>query len=137
MTKLLLLFLMYCMLFVFCRKLLSYTLCDILCILFQASAKRNFDETLEAHVNLGIDRRRSDLVLWDFFYVSYKIIYLHNSNLGCHALMSFSHYIIIIVVWWKEKFLILVIICHFVLICDLQVSWFTIAYTMEKWKPIF
>ncbi|CAO2821127.1 unnamed protein product [Amaranthus hypochondriacus] len=27
----------------------------------KASAKRNFDETLEAHVNLGIDRRRSDL----------------------------------------------------------------------------
>ncbi|KAL9240213.1 hypothetical protein vseg_014458 [Gypsophila vaccaria] len=27
----------------------------------KANAKRNFDETLEAHVNLGIDRRRSDL----------------------------------------------------------------------------
>ncbi|KNA07532.1 hypothetical protein SOVF_170960 [Spinacia oleracea] len=27
----------------------------------KAKAKRNFDETLEAHVNLGIDRRRSDL----------------------------------------------------------------------------
>jgi len=30
--------------------------------MFQANAKRNFDETVEAHVNLGIDRRRSDLV---------------------------------------------------------------------------
>ncbi|KAH9606183.1 hypothetical protein KSS87_009513 [Heliosperma pusillum] len=27
----------------------------------KANAKRNFDETLEAHVNMGVDRRRSDL----------------------------------------------------------------------------
>lgn len=39
--------------------------------LLQENAKSNFDETVEAHVRLGVDRKRSDLVLAPLIYVLY------------------------------------------------------------------
>lgn len=42
--------------------------------LVQANANRNFDETIEAHVRLGIDRRRSDMVLANLSKVFFNII---------------------------------------------------------------
>lgn len=41
-------------------------------VLVQANAKRNFDETIEAHVRLGIDRRRTDQVFANLF----KLVFL-------------------------------------------------------------
>lgn len=34
----------------------------IFLVIFQANAKRNFDETVEAHVRLGIKKERTDQV---------------------------------------------------------------------------
>lgn len=44
-------------------------------MLVQADSKRNFDETLEAHVKMTPDLRRTDLV------ISTYLVYLMNNKL--------------------------------------------------------
>jgi ABC-type uncharacterized transport system ATPase subunit len=57
----------------------------IFLVIFQANAKRNFDETIEAHVRLGIKKERTDQV----------------RALG-HMLAYFRRYLICVEFEWLE-----------------------------------